>query len=57
MLTIGSPREVSQHLNKEIGPSEWITVTQEMMGGIGYVKAGVVVFMLMQLAGWAYLGP
>jgi acyl dehydratase len=31
MLTIGSPREVSQHIGKEIGPSEWLTVTQEMI--------------------------
>jgi acyl dehydratase len=31
MLTLKSPREVSQHLNKELGPSEWLTVTQEMI--------------------------
>jgi acyl dehydratase len=31
MLTLKSPRDVLQHLGKELGPSEWLTVTQEMI--------------------------
>ena len=31
MLTIGKPKDVFQHIGKELGPSEWLTVTQEMI--------------------------
>jgi acyl dehydratase len=31
MLTLKSPQDVMQHLGEELGPSEWLTVTQEMI--------------------------
>ena len=31
MLTLKSPRDVLQHLGKELGPTDWLTVTQEMI--------------------------
>ncbi len=31
MLTLKSPRDVTQHLGKSLGPTEWVTVTQEMI--------------------------
>jgi acyl dehydratase len=31
MLTLETPKDVFQHIGKELGPSEWITVTQEMI--------------------------
>src|ERR1700682_1048223 len=31
MLTIDKPKDVFQHIGKELGPSEWLTVTQEMI--------------------------
>ena len=31
MLKIPTPKDVFQHIGKELGPSEWITVTQEMI--------------------------
>ena len=31
MLTIDKPADVHQHLGQELGPSEWLTVTQEMI--------------------------
>src|SRR5262245_345239 len=31
MLTLEKPRDVFQHIGEELGPSEWLTVTQEMI--------------------------
>jgi acyl dehydratase len=31
MLTLEMPRDVQQHVGRELGPSEWLTVTQEMI--------------------------
>ena len=31
MLKIPTPKDVFQHIGKELGPSEWVTVTQEMI--------------------------
>ncbi len=31
MLTLAKPKDVLQHLGEELGPSEWLTVTQEMI--------------------------
>jgi acyl dehydratase len=31
MLTLETPKDVFQHLGQELGPSEWLTVTQEMI--------------------------
>jgi len=31
MLTLETPGDVFQHLGEELGPSEWLTVTQEMI--------------------------
>ena len=31
MLKLDKPRDVFQHLGEELGPSEWLTVTQEMI--------------------------
>jgi len=31
MLTLAKPRDVFQHLGEQLGPSEWLTVTQEMI--------------------------
>ena len=31
MLTLETPRDVLSHLGQELGPSEWLTVTQEMI--------------------------
>ena len=31
MLTIDKPKDVFQHIGKELGPSDWLTVTQEMI--------------------------
>ena len=31
MLTLDKPKDVFQHLGEELGPSEWLTVTQEMI--------------------------
>ncbi len=31
MLKLETPKDVVQHVGKELGPSEWLTVTQEMI--------------------------
>ena len=31
MLKLATPKDVFQHIGKELGPTEWITVTQEMI--------------------------
>ena len=31
MLKLDTPRELLQHVGRELGPSEWLTVTQEMI--------------------------
>src|SRR5262245_55881020 len=31
MLTLETPRDVLQNLGRELGPAEWLTVTQEMI--------------------------
>src|SRR5215471_11925468 len=31
MLTLDKPADVLQHIGQELGPSEWLTVTQEMI--------------------------
>jgi acyl dehydratase len=31
MLKLQTPQDVLQHVGRELGPSEWITVTQEMI--------------------------
>ena len=31
MLTLQTPKDVFPHLGQELGPSEWLTVTQEMI--------------------------
>ena len=31
MLKLATPKDVFQHIGQELGPSEWITVTQEMI--------------------------
>jgi acyl dehydratase len=31
MLTLESPRDLVNHVGRELGPSEWLTVTQEMI--------------------------
>ena len=31
MLKLETPKDVFQHLGEELGPSEWLTVTQEMI--------------------------
>ena len=31
MLTIDKPKDVFQHIGTELGPSDWLTVTQEMI--------------------------
>ena len=31
MLTLETPKDVFSHLGEELGPSEWLTVTQEMI--------------------------
>jgi len=31
MLTLETPRELFQHLGRELGPSDWLTVTQDMI--------------------------
>ena len=31
MLTLETPKDVFQHIGRELGPSEWLTVTQEMI--------------------------
>ncbi|HSB41750.1 MAG TPA: MaoC family dehydratase [Methylomirabilota bacterium] len=31
MLEVEKPQDLLQHVGKELGPSEWITVTQEMI--------------------------
>src|SRR5262245_34925817 len=31
MLTLETPRDLFAHLGQELGPSEWLTVTQEMI--------------------------
>jgi acyl dehydratase len=31
MLKLDSPKELFQHVGQELGPSEWLTVTQEMI--------------------------
>jgi acyl dehydratase len=31
MLTVEKPQDLLQHVGKELGPSEWLTVTQEMI--------------------------
>src|SRR6266536_3231499 len=31
MLKLETPRDVLQHVGRELGPSEWLTVTQEMI--------------------------
>ena len=31
MLKVEKPRDLLQHVGKELGPSEWLTVTQEMI--------------------------
>src|SRR5215467_7757551 len=31
MLTLAKPRDLFAHLGQELGPSEWLTVTQEMI--------------------------
>ncbi|HYB42396.1 MAG TPA: MaoC family dehydratase [Candidatus Methylomirabilis sp.] len=31
MLKLETPKDVFQHLGQELGPSEWLTVTQEMI--------------------------
>jgi acyl dehydratase len=31
MLTLETPKDVFKNLGKELGPSEWLTVTQEMI--------------------------
>jgi acyl dehydratase len=31
MLTLETPNDVFSHLGQELGPSEWLTVTQEMI--------------------------
>jgi acyl dehydratase len=31
MLTIATPKDVFKHLGQELGPSEWLTVTQDMI--------------------------
>ena len=31
MLTIEKPKDIFQHIGTELGPSEWLTVTQEMI--------------------------
>ncbi|HUM17813.1 MAG TPA: MaoC family dehydratase, partial [Candidatus Nitrosotalea sp.] len=31
MLKVEKPQDLLQHVGKELGPSEWLTVTQEMI--------------------------
>jgi acyl dehydratase len=31
MLTLERPKDIFQHIGQELGPSEWLTVTQEMI--------------------------
>jgi acyl dehydratase len=31
MLTLDMPKDVLQHVGRELGPSEWLTVTQDMI--------------------------
>ncbi len=31
MLTLEKPKDVFQHIGEELGPSEWLTVTQQMI--------------------------
>jgi acyl dehydratase len=31
MLTLETPHDLLQHIGRELGPSEWLTVTQEMI--------------------------
>ena len=31
MLTLEKPKDVLQHIGEELGPSEWLTVTQDMI--------------------------
>jgi acyl dehydratase len=31
MLTLAKPKDVFQHIGEQLGPSEWLTVTQEMI--------------------------
>ena len=31
MLKLDKPRDIFQHLGEELGPSEWLTVTQDMI--------------------------
>jgi acyl dehydratase len=31
MLTLESPKDLLEHVGQELGPSEWLTVTQEMI--------------------------
>ncbi|PYO36402.1 MAG: dehydratase, partial [Candidatus Rokuibacteriota bacterium] len=31
MLNLEAPRDVLPHVGRELGPSEWLTVTQEMI--------------------------
>ena len=31
MLNLEAPRDVKRHVGRELGPSEWLTVTQEMI--------------------------
>ena len=31
MLTLDTPKDLLQHVGRELGPSEWLTVTQEMI--------------------------
>ena len=31
MLKLEKPQDLLQHVGKELGPSEWLTVTQEMI--------------------------
>jgi acyl dehydratase len=31
MLKLATPKDVFQHIGQELGPSEWVTVTQEMI--------------------------
>jgi len=31
MLTIEKPKDIFQHIGTELGPSEWLTVTQDMI--------------------------
>ena len=31
MLTLETPKDVFRHIGQELGPSEWLTVTQEMI--------------------------